>query len=63
MTRDEELWGCALAVLAQHGKGAFLVASMQIDRLDRDDQPDAAAVWREVLRRIEMLEAAQRVQH
>jgi len=57
MTRDQELWACALAVEREHGKGAFLHASMEIDRLDANGQGDAAQIWREVLRRIEALGA------
>ena len=57
MTRDHELWACAIAVERQHGEGAFLHAAMEIDRLDADGERDAAGVWREVLKRLEALEA------
>ena len=57
MTRDQELWACAIAVERQHGEGAFLHAAMEIDRLDADGERDAAGVWREVLKRLEALEA------
>ena len=57
LTRDQELWACALAIERQHGEGAFLHAAMEIDRLDTDGERDAAGVWREVLKRLEALEA------
>ena len=63
VTRDQELWGCALAIVAQHGEGAFLVASMHIDRLDGESNLDASAVWREVLRRIAVLQSAEGAAH
>lgn len=56
MTRDEELWACALAVEREHGESAFLHAAMEIDRLDAEDEGDAAGVWREVLNRLNALE-------
>ena len=61
MTRDQELWACAIAVERQHGEGAFLHAAMEIDRLDADGERDAAGVWREVLKRLEALEPSQGV--
>ena len=60
MTRDQELWACALAIERQHGEAAFLHASMQIDCLDAEGNPEAARVWKEVLKRIEALEATLR---
>ena len=56
LTRDQELWACALAVEREHGEGAFLHACFEIDRLDTEGQRAAANVWREVLKRIEALE-------
>ena len=56
MTRDQELWACALAIDRQHGEAAFLHAAMEIDRLDAEGERDAAGVWREVLKRLESLE-------
>jgi hypothetical protein len=55
MTRDQELWACAIAVRREHVEGAFLHAAMEIDRLDAEGERDAAGVWREVLKRIELL--------
>lgn len=60
MTRDQELGACARAVEQEHGPGAFLYASREIDRLDAEGEPHAAAVWREVLKRIEAMEAQAR---
>ena len=57
MTRDQELWACALAIEREHGEGAFLHAAMEIDRLDAEGESEAAKVWREVLKRIEALES------
>jgi len=57
MTRDQELWACALAIEREHGEATFLHASMEADRFDAEGQHDAALVWREVLKRIEKLEA------
>lgn len=59
MTRDQELWACALAVEREHGARAFLHACFEIDRLDAEGQQPAAKVWREVLKRIEALEGAR----
>lgn len=36
MTRDQELWACALAIEREHGQASFLHAAMQIDRLDTE---------------------------
>ena len=57
LTRDQELWACALAIERQHGSGAFLYAAMEIDRLDGEGEGEAAKVWREVLRRLVALES------
>ena len=57
VTRDAELWGCALAIGREHGPGAFLHAAMEIDRLDAAGEREAAGVWREVLKRLELIEA------
>lgn len=57
MTRDQELWACALAIEREHGAGAFLHAAMEIDRLDAEGEREAAGVWREVLKRLELLES------
>ena len=57
MTRDQELWACALAIDREHGASAFLHASMQIDDLGAKGEREAAGVWREVLKRLEALEA------
>lgn len=57
LTRDAELWGCALAIEREHGPAAFLQASMAIDRLDAEGDHEAAGVWREVLKRLELIEA------
>ena len=56
MTRDQELWACALAIEREHGDGAFLHAAMEIDRLDAESEREAAGVWREVLKRLEALD-------
>jgi hypothetical protein len=60
MTRDQELWACALAIERAHGEAAFLHASMQIDRLEAEGKAEAARIWREVLTRIEALEGTAR---
>ena len=59
MTRDQELWACALAIEREHGEGAFLHASIEIDCFDAAGEHDAAQVWREVLKRIESLEGGK----
>jgi hypothetical protein len=56
LTRDQELWACAIAVEREHGKAAFLRACFEVDRLDAEGEHEAAGVWRAVLLRIEMLE-------
>ena len=60
LTRDQELWACALEVERRQGPGAFLHASMEVDRLVAQDERAATEVWREVLERIEFLEAQAR---
>ena len=57
LSRNAELWGCALAIEREHGPAAFLHTSMAIDRLNAEGEQDAAGVWREVLKRLELLEA------
>ena len=59
VTRDAELWACALAIEREHGSAAFLHASMRIDALDALGEHAAAAVWHEVLRRLDALEAGE----
>ena len=56
MTRDQELWACALEIERQHGEGAFLHASMRIDELDGVGDSEGVKVWRVILKRIEALE-------
>ena len=63
LNRDQELWACAIAIERQHGDAAFLHAAMEIDRLDAEGERDAAGVWREVLKRLESLEAKDGRQH
>lgn len=60
MTRDVELWGCALTMEREHGPRAFLHAAMRIDELDAKGECEAAGVWRAVLERLEGLEAGSR---
>ena len=45
MTRDQELWACAVAIDREHGRGAFLHACFEIDRRDGEGQRAAATVW------------------
>ena len=60
MTRDQELWACALEIERNYGVGATLHTSMEVDRLVAKGQIDAAGVWREVLNRIEVMETHAR---
>jgi hypothetical protein len=60
LTRDAELWACALAIERRYGAGAFLHAAMQIDAHEERGECLAASVWRDVLKRIEALEADKR---
>lgn len=59
LTRDAELWACALAIEREHGGRAFLHAAMQIDALDAQGDREAAAVWRGVLKRLELLDTGK----
>ena len=59
LSRDAELWACALAIEREHGPAAFLHAAMRIDELDAEGQGEGAAVWRAVLTRLEALEASK----
>ena len=63
LNRDQELWACAIAIERQQGEAAFLHAAMEIDRLDAVGEHEAARVWREVLKRLESLEAKDGRQH
>ncbi|MEJ5979312.1 hypothetical protein WG901_21845 [Novosphingobium sp. PS1R-30] len=56
MTDEQHLWACALEVERQHGKSAFLFASMRADQLQADGAFEGARVWRAILERIEALE-------
>ncbi len=57
MTRDQELWACALLLEREHGKGAFLYATMQIDAMDAAGDVEGGKVWRTALERIDALQA------
>lgn len=59
MTRDQELWACALAVERQHGGAAIRHAAFKVDRFEAAGEHVAAAVWREVLKRLAILERAE----
>jgi hypothetical protein len=59
LTRDAELWACALAIEREHGASAFLHAAMQIDAHEERGECLAASVWRDVLKRLEALEAGE----
>jgi hypothetical protein len=63
LTRDQELWGCAVAVEREHGRAAFLHAAMKIDRFDALGERQAAQVWREILKRVEALEDRSAPRH
>lgn len=60
ISRDQELWACALEVERKYGGGVSLHTSMEVDRLVAKGQIDAAGVWREVQKRIEVMEAHAR---
>jgi hypothetical protein len=57
MTREQELWACALAIEREYGDGAILHAAMEIDRLNAEGAREAARMWWEVLKRIDRLRA------
>ena len=59
LSREAELWGCALAIERKHGSAGFLKASMAIDRFDAEGATEAAAVWRGILKCLEKLETSQ----
>lgn len=56
ITDQEHLWACALEIERQHGKSAFLFASMRADALLAEGAFEGARVWRAILDRIEALE-------
>lgn len=60
MTRNQELWACALAIEREHGEGAFQHAAREIDRLDGEGERESAGVWREVLKRLLALEGCEK---
>lgn len=55
MTRDQELWGMALALVKQHGDQAPLKAAERIGELVVQGEPDGIALWREVAKRMDSL--------
>jgi len=55
MTRDQELWGMALAVLRDHGEQAPHEVAERIGALALEGQPGGVAMWREVARRVDQL--------
>lgn len=55
MTRDQEIWGVAHAVLARYGDVVDDHIGRRIADLTADGVTDGVAMWREVARRIETL--------
>ena len=54
---DWELWACANEVIRQHGEDAAIHAAMKADELLFDGDAPGAAVWRQIVRRINDLQA------
>lgn len=57
LTRDQELWAMALWVEKHHGDAGWLHIAQQQDRLLAEGELDGVAMWREVGRRFEQLQA------
>jgi hypothetical protein len=59
LTRDQEIWGMALWVERAHGDNGWMHIAMEQDRLLAEGELDGVALWREVQRCWEELQAAK----
>jgi hypothetical protein len=59
LTRDQEIWGMALWVERTHGNKGWLHIAMEQDRLLAEGELDGVALWREVQRCWEEMQAAK----
>jgi hypothetical protein len=57
-----ELWACANELIRQHGDDAAIHGAMRADRLLFDGDAAGAAVWRQIVRRINALQAPGTIQ-
>lgn len=57
LTRDQELWGVALGVTKTQSDAGWLFIAQQQDRLLAEGDLDGVAMWREVSRRYDELNA------
>lgn len=55
MTRDQELWGMALALVKQHGDQAPVKVAERIGQLAVQGEPQGVALWQEVAKRLNSL--------
>jgi hypothetical protein len=52
LTRDQELWACALEVEKREGRGAWSWATMRMEDLEGQGDHEGADTWREIRTRI-----------
>lgn len=57
---DQELWAFARSVERDYGEGAFLHAALKVDRYYAKGMGEAAQVWHQVLKRIEVWDGYRR---
>ncbi|MFC4595085.1 DUF6961 family protein [Sphingobium tyrosinilyticum] len=55
MTRDQELWGVALALLKRHGDQAPVKVAERIGELATQGQFDGVALWQDIARHLDRL--------
>lgn len=59
LTRDQEIWAITLWVDRTHGDNGWMHIAMEQDRLLAEGELDGVALWREVQRWWEELQAAK----
>ena len=59
MTRDQELWGVALALVKQHGDQAPLKVAERIGQLAVQGEAAGIALWQEVAGRLDDLRSSR----
>lgn len=57
MISDWKLWTCAQKMVNEHGADAATQAETRAEQLAQRDDPMGAAVWRDILSRIAVLQA------
>ena len=63
MLSDWELWACANEMIRQHREDAGIQAAMKADEMLARTDLEGARTWREIVRRIEQLNAQSGTVH